>query len=128
MQLHRGGLKSDMVTDLGGVVPALQFLRLRDHVGQVYSKLTDAVLDEEQDLSDLFGALIIGFEELIAMLPPEAAAEFQAKKSDEQRAAGARTREEWATIINASWRECIDSFGGQLPDAMSADTVSAPAV
>lgn len=113
MQLHRGGLKSDMVTDLGGVVSALQFLRLRDHVGRVYAKLTDAVLAEGQDLSDLFGALAIGFEELIAMLPPEAVAEFEAKKGVDQRVAGERTREEWAAIINASWRECIDSFSGR---------------
>lgn len=113
MQLHRSGLKSDMVTDLGGVVPALQFLRLRDQVGLVYSKLADAIIVEEQDLSDLVGALFIGFEELIATLPPEVVAEFEAKKSAERRAADKRTREEWASIINASWRECIDSFSGR---------------
>lgn len=115
MQLHRSGLKSDMVTDLGGVVPAMQFLRLRDDVGLVYSKLQDAILVEGQDLSDLFRALVSGFEELIAMLPPEAVAEFEAKESDEQRAAGERTRQEWASIINTSWRECIDSFSGRQP-------------
>lgn len=110
MKLHRSRLKNDMVSDLGGVVPALQFLKLRDHVGVLYSKLTEAVLTEGQDLSELFVALVIGFEQLTAMLPPEAVAEFEAKQSDEQRVTGERTREEWAAVINASWRECLDSF------------------
>jgi hypothetical protein len=110
MKLHRSGLKNDMVSDLGGVVPALQFLKLRDHVGRIYSKLGEAVLAEEQDLSVLFGALFIGFEQLVAMLPPEAVADFESKQPERQRVARERTREEWVAIINADWRECLDSF------------------
>lgn len=111
MKLHRSGLKNDMVSDLGGVVSALQFLKLRDHVGRIYSKLTDAVLAGDEDLSDLFGALVIGFNELVAMLPPGAIAEWEANQPAEKRVLRERTRgEEWAAIINASWRECLDTF------------------
>ncbi len=106
MQLHRGGLKSDLVTDLGGVVPALQFIKLREHIGQIYSELTEAML-KDGDIGGLSEALIANFDELVAMLPPDEVDRFYSHQSERPRSL---TRQQWAATINASWRECIDSF------------------
>ncbi len=87
-------------------MPALQFIKLREHIGQIYSELTEAML-KDGDVGDLFEALIASFDELVAMLPPDEVNRFYSHQIEQPRGL---TRQQWADTINASWRECTDSF------------------
>jgi hypothetical protein len=76
MTLAKSGLKSDTVSLLGGVTPALRFLRIRDRACRLLDEAEAAALRGETDddllLRPLEDALDL-FAELMAMFPPDIA-------------------------------------------------------
>lgn len=77
MRLHRGHLKSDTVSLLGGVTPALRFLSLRDDAMRHFdnaeeaAKVFEATGEGKSALLPPIEWGMTAIEEMVAMFPPE---------------------------------------------------------
>lgn len=117
MKLHRSGLKNDIVSDLGGVVAALHFLSLRAAAAQHFDAAEAAAIhykatgEGEAGLVDPIVKAMDAIDAMVAMFPPEQAAEWYAGsecRSETPRELG--TRRQWAETINAGWVELVESL------------------
>lgn len=75
MTLAESDLKSDTVSDLGGVTSALRFLRRRHEIVALLAEAAKALADAERFDAGLarLEEACVGFEELAAMFPPDSA-------------------------------------------------------